>query len=964
MLEEGLDFKDAFRQVAAFYQMEGAKNYAGPAADYDKWPALPGEAEGEMKVTNREFLITDLKPIYASGAWKALYNDETNKKTPEAIEDERFKRAKAKAQYLHFKAVDFYTRTSAGVTHKFTSNSDYPILSIHEGDFTKIYSPRAKKEHRFFSIGERPTDLWHGLEQLDKFVKQKRKEEAPNDPAYSGGQQAAKESLYKVEEVFIMSGGSDSMNCHAIFDHVVWPNSETAPLTPKLYKQLKALAWNIYICYDIDDTGLEKTHELCMQYLGLKAVRLPMWLLTKKDRRGDKCKDLKDYFEHATAFDYKNLVKAAVPYRFWQSEDKVDKDGEPVMKFGEPVKIHALNNVRAYNFLFWNGYCRYPSPSAKAGYVFIKIDKHVVAESNPNEAKDFIHKFLEERYLEEDLRNMAFNSPRLNEASMSNLPMRELDFKPYGKEFQYKFFRKWNATKGKYDTVAWRITENGILEEKNSNGKYVWEEKVLEGRPKVMAPFFKISKEANAENYRSVELYPEYTIPIPKNAPKDAVEQKGINPPSIILNFLVQTCRVHWRAELEDRLGICSRLRTKTERLEYSEKNQLDQATFDIIFNPKNTEGSDFVTEYRAKYKFALNGPLLTEAEQLEQMQHFVSRIYYLGYMQHRYKTPSKPWAGYVMDNKISGEGESFGGSGKSLIMILLEKSGMKLEILNGKDSKLMANPHMLENVDDSTDAIIIDDITEFFRFEDWFPMITGTMTINPKNNKSFKIKPEDSPKVMFTSNFGDKETGPSALRRKIYTALCDYYHENNGDYRESRKPIDEFGQDFFVDWPDDEYERFHNMMAQCLTFYLGENKKIEPPMGNVQKRNMISEMTEAFKVWADMYFENKLDTWVEKHEAYENYQKETGAKQCKPFAFKKRLQVYAKFMNYDFNPREAGTAIRKSVVYLPGGIEKETSNEHVYLASKPMPKDGTPEQTEYTDQFTPNNNPDEKTNF
>ena len=181
-----------------------------------------------------------------------------------------------------------------------------------------------------------------------------------------------------------------------------------------------------------------------------------------------------------------------------------------------------------------------------------------------------------------------------------------------------------------------------------------------------------------------------------------------------------------------------------------------------------------------------------------------------------------------------------------------------------------------------------------------------------------------------------------------------DYYHENNGEYRETRKPADELNGNLFYEWKADQWNEFYNIMAQCLHFYLSvpAGHICKPPMGNVTKRNLIAEMSDAFKAWADIYFgENRLNIWLNKGEAMRDFIQETNIK-VQAHNFKKKMKAYCKYMNYEFNPEFAGTANRKVIV-----DGKETSAEHFYFANTKATVQG--------DIFTvPNHNPDAPLQF
>lgn len=917
MLEDGVDFKEAICRVGKFYNIEGAgTGTARPV--FDKWPAKTDEAEGEMNIKYKEFDMFALKTLFSEYAWRAMGRDD----------DERKKVAISKCTYLHFKAIASYTYTKEGTTMQYSSTEAFPIFVIEEDKadgtrWQKIYKPKDEKKYRFFSRGEKPKDFMHGLKQLTNFVAQKRKDDdnsiSDNSIDDEAKKAPKKKKDFKVNEVVICTGGSDALNVYALGYHVIWLNSETADLTSQQYKALKEKSYHVYNLPDIDETGKREAHSLALEYLEIKTIRLPEELKKTKDDRGNPCKDIRDYLKHHSKYEFDQLIKIAVPYQFWEQEQKVDKEGEVVIKFGKPVMSYNFNNVRAYNFLFQSGFARYKSEKEKEGFFYIKIDGNVVRRVELSEIRDFVNNFLESRFMPEDLRNIVYRSPQLSDTSLANLPMIELDFQPFDHESQYFFFQTWNAYKHCYDGLIWKVTANGIEEVKGAAGKYVWKEKVIERKIKVLPSFFKCWKDNGTWDI-------------------DIIGDSVTKQLPMVQAFLMQTARVHWRKELEERLGICSRLRTVQERKEYAEKNNISDSEFERIFNSKNTEGSEWVKQYQAKYKFSLIGDLLTDAEQQEQKMHFINRLYSIGYLLHRYKNPSKPWGLWVMDNKIADEGESHGGSGKSLLVRMLVYMNLITVALDGRNPRLTENPHIFENVDLSSDLINADDCFDYFNFGYFYASLTSDLSANPKNKKGFTIPFEKSPKFIFSSNYGDRTTDPSSLRRKLYTVYSDYYHENNGDYAETRKPDEEFGRNLFTDWQEADWEQFYNFMAQCLAFYLQADAKIVPPMGNVMKRNLIAEMTESFKAWADVYFTpdgGRVNMWYRKDIAFDDFKRDTGLKNSTSTSWKKKLVAYCKYMKYNLNPIDIGSSIRKVTIKDDYGQDKETSKECIYIQIK-----------------------------
>ncbi len=807
MIVHGLGFVDALKLVAAHYNIVSAdKPYTltEAKAKMESWDAKPDEVEGQTTWQTKEFDDYELKTVISQKVWDSLGS----------ADDERRKNAITKMGFLHFKALEWYQKTTDGKTIRWSATEQFPIFLIDEGDGNrKIYKPKDQKQYRFLWVEKSTEKLIHGLAQARaKYVEN---------------------GETKLDAIIICTGGSDAINVFCAGYHPIWLNSESQTISKHDYIQLVRIAQKVYYLGDLDDTGKKKSHEIGMEFIDIRIIELPAELSLKRDLRGNPCKDVRDYFRHWKPYDFKYLVDTALPYRFWDIDNVTDKDGNPKYKFGEPLIRYVANNVNLYNFLYKNGFARFASRKEKDGYTYIKVTSGVVEEIKPSKVKDFIHDFLEERKLPIELRNSMYNTPRLSENSLSNLKYFVGDFKNYGPDYQYFFFTK----------KAWRISANKVEEEKlGQNSKNIWVQKVLDRDPKVLPPMFEISKNQ-----------------------ADQWDIKVLDTRCDFFKFLIQTARVHWRTELEERLEFYRLSDAKQDA--YLEERGWPKELKKDLLQYAITENSNL---YKETYRYAVDGVLLNEEEQHDQKLHLINRIFCIGYALHRYKNPSKPWAVFAMDAKLSEDGESHGGAGKGIVAKGLYNFLTKVQ-LDGRNKRLTDNPHIFENVSEDTDLVHVEDADEYLPFNFFFAPLTSAMTINPKNKQSFELQYTESPKFWFDTNYGDRFVDPSSLRRKIYTVFSDYYHENKGDYRESRSPADEFGRTLFTDWNADDWEYFDNFMAQCLAFYLGTTEKINPPMENVSKRNLMSEMGDNFREWADIYFDTQsgnLDKLIYKKDA------------------------------------------------------------------------------------------------
>ncbi|MFN3381002.1 MAG: hypothetical protein ACK41O_16205, partial [Runella zeae] len=578
MFLSNVDFSEALRDAAAFYGLEGAGKTLEIRPDYNARPAKPEEQPGHYDWELKELELHEVRTIFADGAWHALgRNDEEC--LPAAIKI---------CQYYHLKAVKWYSHVDkeGKTVHIFSSNERFPIFLFDEGQFQKLYKPKDEKAYRFITIGNKPEHFIHGLSQHQKKLAEINDVhlKAHNDKLERNEKSTLIEE--KLPELILCSGGSDALNVAALGFPVVWLNSETADLRWYDYLALDNLCEALYNLPDIDTTGVEQAKALATKYLEIRTIWLPTELRKRTDWRGNPCKDVRDYLRYYRKKDFKGLVEVAFPYRFWDEEYMVDKDGNRKKKFGRWQMNYQFNNVYGYNFLSQMGFGRFISEKEKDGYFFVKIEKNVVKRVEANDIKNYLHSFLENytrpngsRILE-DLRNVLYRSPQLSESSMSNLRSVEPNFRYYGTDFQYFFF----------NDQTWKISP-GKVEKAKTPDVQVWEQKVLKIETKDRFGEVKLHK-ANVEP-------PMFVIEKKEGQWDIEIKNTGCD----ALNFLIQTSKIHWRIELEERLDFWKL--DKKAQAEYIEKHDLSIEEQKKLLSYQHIERQQ---AYREQTKFRLDG--------------------------------------------------------------------------------------------------------------------------------------------------------------------------------------------------------------------------------------------------------------------------------------------------------------------------------------------------------------------
>ena len=319
--------------------------------------------------------------------------------------------------------------------------------------------------------------------------------------------------------------------------------------------------------------------------------------------------------------------------------------------------------------------------------------------------------------------------------------------------------------------------------------------------------------------------------------------------------------------------------------------------------------------EYRAAHRFDIAGEGLDPDEIQEQKQCLINKIFTIGYMMHRFKSPSRPWAPFVMDNVIGENDQCNGGSGKSFMFKALSQF-VNFVPLPGRNTKLFENQFWAERINRHVDISLFDDIDEYFPIKQLYDTITGDMTINPKNNQSYTLTFAEAPKFAFTTNYVPKEFNGSTVRRSLYVVMSDYYHQRSeeNDYNETPTIRDDFNKDLFgTQYTEDEWTADINFIIQCVRFYLSVaplNIKIEPRMGNIIYRKYLRDMSDNFRDWAEQYFAeggDHLDRAIIRQDAYEDYKRFSGAGKTTMQGFTKALKGFCFTCGYidELNPAD-----------------------------------------------------------
>lgn len=536
--------------------------------------------------------------------------------------------------------------------------------------------------------------------------------------------------------------------------------------------------------------------------------------------------------------------------------------------------------------------------------MFIKIDGYKVKEIEPKQIRGYIKNYLLDRHESKEVVETFLNSKKTTVSLYDDLDEKELDFTFCDHESRIFFF----------ENKAIRVTKDGIEEVNIKDlNTYCWDIKVIKHK-------------INLQKERQLDWLKEQNqMAFP--CPEDKCSK--------LLQYLINASRIYWREELEERI----------------------------------TGDTEQDKQYAEQNHYTYWGSRITDEEFLRQEEFFKNKIYCIGRLLHRYKFYNKAQCIWIMETSVSAEKASNGRSGKSFIMKAIEVLNLlNIAYLEGRNKKLTDNQHYMDVVTPATDVLQIDDIDFDFSFNEFYSKVSGSMTINPKNQASYTIPYKESPNIVFTSNFAPKNLEQSSTMARILPMVySDYYHQiaedNIFNYKENRSIGDDFGGIELLghEYTDEDRNRDYILFLNIMQIYLqwlDENKyQGMPPMEEVLKRSRKGKMGTPFEEWATDYFSkegDKLNVKISKIDAYCDYEKSiTSKKELKSAtAWKSALKAFCKVNGYIFNPEDIkgyqsdGRIIDREVI---DGINKTV--EKIFIRWNDPDKPVTPQEPEVTEQ-------------
>lgn len=801
-------------------------------------------------------------------------------------------------------ALEWFCTTNNRKTTTIRATENYPIFMHDCGSFKKIYQPLAAEKKWRFQYqpkGVKSKDYINGLDELkkahEKWLKEQDDDQELDEAAEEAGEKPRRKKSNKLPEAILCSGERDALNTAGLGYLPLWLNSESAELDPVAYAEIMKRVDILYNLPDIDSTGLRMAGEVARKYIEIRTIELPESLRAYKDNRGGNRKDMRDWVDTQFARHWNGESEEARKEREKREKEKTIRKFKEMLEVAKPCKFwekiytkdkprYEINTLYLLHFLKMHGFGQLADDHSDTCR-FVKVDGFTVKETNAKEMKNFITRWAEERKLPPEIQNLILNSTRTGSSVFENIACLDLNFKNYDAKSQTLFFEDRSVT----------VTADAVTETRGAaGGLKTWEKGVC--------------------HHRFRRLDPSVT-PVFETA--DGMPRVQVNSyKSHFLRFLVATSRIHWKKEFED--DECERI------------------------SPGSNE------RYRKEHHWDIAGPRLSGAEADEQARHLANKMFTIGYLMHSYKSLSRPWAVWLMENRVSEEDESGGGSGKTF-MIKMLNNFKDMEMINGRDRKLTEGRFFLDRVSEGTDIVRIDDAMKYFNFNYFYSMITDNMIVEGKNVASREIDFSVSPKFAVTSNFPPPTSDGSTLRRLLTCVVSDYYHKAtaSGEYMETRTIADDFGYELYNEsYSEEWWNEDLNVCIDCLQFYLqciARNLKVDPPMSNVEIRMNNQIMGEDFRSWAEVEFSpigDSIDRYVSRETLQNRYFEKTRNK-ISPQRFKQKLIAFCRNPNHieALNPKELKyyNAKQDRILIKSDGELKE----FFYLKSHDRPLNDTP---------------------
>lgn len=660
---------------------------------------------------------------------------------------------------------------------------------------------------------------------------------------------------YKMKRLVLCSGPRDAMQMWAATDaHVVWLNSESAGIKDgvvevwlqALLVRMTQVAVNVYVCYDIDGTGIASSGAIALENANVHWVRLPkeMGVGRRDGMTGKGNKDVTDFVTHFSQIQklfapdlrksnpseaLMRLLKNSLTMQFWidKATRKRTRDGEDketnvryvlavanLLQFLDAKGIRCHQDERGqrafYQLSYHNTY-RYLDTtrtgnqleSVSRTAMIHWIDAHISEEDAPFKA---------------NLVNTIFTGKGLDQRTMSTMPPSPLNEHSWGEDFDHFFF----------ENTAVRVDRNSIRAIAYEQLPWVTnEEAIMPGHFEVIKQPWHIivNPKYESEKKRHEDISRQCTTPAMRAAENTRWKQwedlwkfrlvmdKPFEEMPMHFQFVYNTCRIFWEKE-----------------------------SF---------------------------GETLTATERQMQDMHFINKAHAIGYCITRFRSLARQLTVHMTDYSVTDENKASGRNGKSTYIDMMATVRPSSANIAGKSMKninmevlfgyVVAYLHTLVCMDEMPDNFHVEDL-----YNIGIRIVCRTLYKQPVT-----LVGEEVPKVFITSNKPfDRSAG--STKGRIYPCFTsDYYHAATDDGRWlDHAPKDDFLEKYGVaevarNLPPHLLNELQNLLLAFAQFYLQyPNEIIIPPTEVRSLRRELYAMTKdsGLTDWLITYFEDTPD--------------------------------------------------------------------------------------------------------
>lgn len=663
-----------------------------------------------------------------------------------------------------------------------------------------------------------------------------------------------KNTYYKMKRLVLCSGPRDAMQMWAATDaHVLWLNSETSGIHDGVVEEwlqallcrMQTVAINIYVCYDLDATGISSSSSIALENANVHWVRLPREMdqvvISKTDDRTKTAKDATDFVTHfpqIQKLQAPDLRKAnpsaalmrmldnALTMQFWidKATTKKNRDGESretnvryVLSVANLLQFLEAKGIRCYACgqgqrvfyqlthnntyrLLDNGRTGNQLESVSRTAMLDWLDAHISEADAPYKA---------------NLVNAVFTGKGLDGRTLSTMPSLPVNDHSYGEDFDYFFF----------ENTAVLVTKEKIVAVGYEQMPYLTnEELIMPGDFTVISQPWRIiiNPRYEAEKKRHEDISRQCSTPAMRAAENTrwkAWEQLWKY--RLIMDKPLEQMPMHFR----------------------------------FLYN-----------QGRIFWEKESFGETLTATERQMQDMHFINKVHAFGYALTRHRSRAVQRAVHITDYSVTDENKASGRNGKSADIDLLATVRPSSANIAGKSMKNITIEVMMGNVVPGVHSLVcIDELPDNFKFEDMFNTGT-TIVIKTLYKQPVTLRGEDVPKIFIASNKPFDRSGGSVKGRIYPCFTSDYYHASTDDGRWlDFTPTDEFQEEYGVQevangLPPHLLNEAQNLMVACAQFYLQHpGEVILPPTETRSLRRELYAMTKdgALTDWLVQYFED-----------------------------------------------------------------------------------------------------------